>query len=323
MGKKKNFRKVPKKLLRRLEEVQGDFVEVGVTSRITLREVILGDWEHLGIKFDNDTLIVPSEQTPASGNGVTSKVNVEGRVVVRKDLPKEWKTYDVDVPSWGGGTHTVYWDREVYQRDNIPPYLTRLEMLVLNEEKGDEPAFLIKFRLLDVLDKNDFDFEKDLLFMINLLQENVGNADIFKANAKDLEYLKTQYVDWEIFPTGEKEQTISKFANNKKKITKSLMSRIEERYDFLMEFEPTAFIRGSNGFKNYFGAKFGDDFVVFENIDYGNAVYILQDDWEELSKLSRVELMKKFKGQHDRITHTKGWKSKLKEKIVNLKGSDL
>ena len=40
---------------------------------------------------------------------------------------------------------------------------------------------------------------------------------------------------------------------------------------------------------HYFGAKFGENIVVFENMDYGNAIYILSDNWEEISKMSRID----------------------------------
>jgi hypothetical protein len=63
--------------------------------------------------------------------------------------------------------------------------------------------------------------------------------------------------------------------------------------------------------------------VVFENIEYGNAVYILFDNWEELSKISRLDLMSgKFNGSFERVVHISGWKGKVKT-IVAGKRAEL
>ena len=50
---------------------------------------------------------------------------------------------------------------------------------------------------------------------------------------------------------------------------------MEDRLATFAEFEPTHFIAGTSGFVRYFGAKYADDFVVFESLRYGNALYVL------------------------------------------------
>ena len=69
----------------------------------------------------------------------------------------------------------------------------------------------------------------------------------------------------------------------------------------------------------YFGAKFGDNIVVFENIDYGNALYILFDNWQEISQMSRIDILKRHEKDYFRIIHKNGWFSKLKHYINILK----
>lgn len=57
-----------------------------------------------------------------------------------------------------------------------------------------------------------------------------------------------------------------------------------------------------------------DDLVVFENIEYGNAIYILYDDWDEISKLSRIDLLSGRAGSNfDRIIHSGNWKRKYEK----------
>lgn len=317
MATKKGFRKIPDKISDRLKLIKSGPVEVGVTKRYSAKALTSGNLKHLGIVLSDVDPSFPVTLVPPDTNGRASKTNSKGKEVVRRDLPKVLKTYSVELPSWGSRshTHTVYMDRLVYLRDYYPPRFNSIEISLLNKEMGDETFYVLKFRVLGSLDIEDFDFDSDLLHHLNLLQENVGNVDIFEAHATDEEYLGTEYLDWEIFPPGEMEQVFSKIAGGRRNISGSVMARLEERYKFLLSLSPTAIIRGTNGFKNYFGAKFGEELVVFENIDYGNAIYILNQDWKELSKLSRLQLMKTKAESMKRIVHTKDWKGALEKGI--------
>jgi len=97
----------------------------------------------------------------------------------------------------------------------------------------------------------------------------------------------------------------------KKKVTPEQESTIKERVEQIDKLKPVGYIAGGDGFLRYFGAKFGDDFVVFENARYGNAIYIMYENWEELSKRSRVDLLSGPEESFDRILHKPGWKEEL------------
>jgi hypothetical protein len=87
--------------------------------------------------------------------------------------------------------------------------------------------------------------------------------------------------------------------------------RIEERYDFFERLKPQAFIQGLGGFRRYFGAKFADDLVAFENMSYGNAVYVMFSDWQKQSRKTRTELLGSGRQGADfvRVIHGSGWKN--------------
>ena len=70
---------------------------------------------------------------------------------------------------------------------------------------------------------------------------------------------------------------------------------------------------------HYFGAKFGDNIVAFKSIDYGNAIYILFDNWQEISKMSRIDILKRHEHDFVRIIHKKGWEKTLKRQIEELR----
>jgi hypothetical protein len=129
------------------------------------------------------------------------------------------------------------------------------------------------------------------------------------------EYGKTLHLSWEILPPGTLDETLGRIFKGKapsaeeKKVT-------AERYAFFQTLKPKSLVFGNSGLRRYFGALLEDNLVVFENIEYGNAIYILFDNWEELSKRSRLELVSgKYGKDFERVVHTTGWKDAVKNVI--------
>ena len=118
-------------------------------------------------------------------------------------------------------------------------------------------------------------------------------------------------MDWELLPIGERDVDINKFAAKFRLKKDSDIERLVDRYDVLVKLEPDEFISGTSGFRRYFGAKFADNLVVFENLEYGNAIYVMYEDWKTLSQKTRIELLKGDNRGFDRILHTKNWKVQL------------
>jgi len=85
----------------------------------------------------------------------------------------------------------------------------------------------------------------------------------------------------------------------------------------LQRLNPQNYIAGTSEFLRYFGAKFGDEFVVFENLNYGNAMYVMYEQWEALSRRSRVDLLKGPRNGFERIPHKDGWEKRL-ESLLRL-----
>jgi hypothetical protein len=94
---------------------------------------------------------------------------------------------------------------------------------------------------------------------------------------------------------------------------------MRERVEVIGRLKPDAFIAGSDGFMRYFGAKFGDDFVVFENARYGNALYIMYEDWAQLSQRSRVELLAGPRESFERLEHRGDWKHILRAMVQDYR----
>jgi hypothetical protein len=171
------------------------------------------------------------------------------------------------------------------------------------------------------LNRHDKNFEDRLFDCLNLLQENVGDCDVQEAGATSKDYIKTLHVSWDILPPGTVEEAIERIFSGREP-SQLEKDTVQERYKFFKSLNPQSLVYGRSGFQRYFGALLRDDLVVFENVNYGNAVYIMFGDWEELSKKSRIELLSgKFGEDFERVIHKGGWRKQVKEIIrVRLRG---
>ena len=157
------------------------------------------------------------------------------------------------------------------------------------------------------------DFEADLLYNLNLLQENTGSVDVFPSDATLADYAATIRVDWELLPAGQlgAHEAVARLLRGKRPMPPEQQVVMEQRMAIFSRLRPTHFIAGTSGFIRYFGAKYADDFVVFENVRYGNALYIMFEGWEQLSQRSRIELLKGDRNGFERIEHRDNWEDRL------------
>lgn len=311
----KNFRKIPQNIIHQLSEIGDANVVVACVSKIRGEQIERGDYAHLEIGLKDGKPIFPEKILPSVKNGIYSSYNINGQEKVMRDLPMTSRSYSVETPNfgdWTKGSHSVDFSRPAYQRRYFGPKYReiRIELIGIDAIKND---FIFKFTVDEVLNpKNDEDFDRSLFFCLNLLQENTGNHGIYPTDASYDTYLKSLYVNWEILPPGEVDDIVNRILAGIKQETPQLRANLIERYKFLISLKPRNIIQGTSGFVRYFGAQFADDLVVFENIQYGNAIYILFENWAALSTKSRHELIASSLDDYIRIPHTKNWKPKLR-----------
>ncbi|MDF3788665.1 hypothetical protein P3S37_25300 [Enterobacter hormaechei] len=312
---KRNIRVIPKDVYSKLKRL-GNTVVAGTSIAITESQLKNGMLEHLGIYYDNGVNAYEASVIPDPLQGKYSLKNVFGEEIVRRDLPKETHYTEIGSPNWGdssNGTHTVRLPHEKYPRDIIPPKLIAIE---INHKQSSGSHFIFNFRVTRILEKKSSTFDDDLLFDLNLLQENLGKCGVENADKPISTYAATLIVSWDIFPPGSKEEVLSRIFRGKN-ITPDKKNVAENRYDFFMSLEPKKIVTGNSTFSNYLGAMLEDDLVVFENIEYGNAIYILYDNWDEISKLSRIDLLSGRAGNNfDRIIHSGNWKDEVRKKVA-------
>src|SRR5258708_28895527 len=268
MDSRKDFRKIPANIKQKLEQIKTATVIVGCVTKLSLSEIQRGAFKHLGIELRDGKPIFPDSAVPDGASGRYSEANAIGEEVRRDDLPKITKTFTMQAPNWKGhGTHDVDTSREVYQREFVPPTENEIRIQLVGQEgSGQDASFVFRFTLDQPLLKRAKNFDDEMFRMLNLLQENVGQSDVFSSDATLEDYLRTIYVNWEILPPGERDSNIAKIAASIRKIDDEAKKRIAGRYDFFNKMNPEALIQGHGGFRRYFWAKFLDPLGGFANM---------------------------------------------------------
>lgn len=307
---KKNLNKIPRKVLENVKNSKDQYFKVG--AKIEIADKNIGHFKNLGLRWENGELVCKDKVLPLSNNGRYSRYNREGRSVKRKDLPKIDKTFWGECYPYGNKNRSKVsycYTRSVYQVEEwIPQFI---EIIVDIEKTKD--TFSAMFEVNIIIDKHRDDFEKDLLFAINLMQENVGRFEVYPEQAGPSEMEKWEHVDWEFLPPGKADYDFVKTFFGKK--TKQQQKEIQDRYNYIESLPHICMVSGTNYFSKYFGAKFENGIVVLENVESGNAIYVFHRNWEEFSKLSRSDLRRIKSSEVTRIVHSGNWKEKLEHEI--------
>jgi len=314
---RQNLRTIPTSIQLRLKQLKEPSVIAACSRVFSEQELRTGKLSHLGITLTSGKLHFSPSVLPPEGSGKYSKRNINGEEIIRNDLEKETHYNAIESPNWGdsyNGTHTVYLPYKKYPRDFIGPRHTRLKIIVPHSDAGQN-SYMIVFEVDRVLDKKAKRFKDDLLECLNLLLENVGSFGVQPSDATIADYIQTLKVSWDVLPPGTREEAITRLFRGKVPSTQE-KAAVAERYDFVMSLKPAKLVYGLSGLERYFGGLIKDDLVVFENIEYGNAIYIMFENWRELSQKTRTELLSgRFGRNFERVMHGKGWKGKVKAVI--------
>jgi hypothetical protein len=203
---------------------------------------------------------------------------------------------------WSKGSHSIEIEQEVYQRDYFDA--PGIELAIEKVRDGTDGSVVIKLTADLPLDRKAASLNDDLLFALNLLQENIGLAGVLPRSAASHELLSTINLQWEIFPPGTAEEVATRLSIGPRRLSTGEEEIIKQRVALFSRLAPTQYIRGVGGMSHYIGAMFADDLVVFENIRRGNALYVLYGDWKEVSQRPRSELLRAGDAVFDRFVHT-------------------
>ena len=162
MSWQKNFRKIPQKVINKLNTIDSDEIIVGFVKKIKKDDIQNNIFAHLQIHLDEKGLHHPDLVIPSAQQGKYSGWNTNGKVVIRKDLPKETHYNYVESPNWGDsskGTHEVTLPYEKYPREYIAPQNSAIE-IESADKTPDLSHYVIKFQVSEILDRSNDNFKK-------------------------------------------------------------------------------------------------------------------------------------------------------------------
>ncbi len=188
------------------------------------------------------------------------------------------------------------------------PRRVSIKVEILNSPGAD--LALVKFEVGQALDRAAPGFDDEFLFCLNLMQENAGVAGVFSGAATRDDFIGTVHLDWEVFPPGNAAQLIASITKGHGSASGGRAGVVAARLKLFAKPPVDKLIKGTNSFGSYIGALYADNLVVFENMNYGNALYVLYDNWQDISKRSRLDLLRGTTKAFDRYVHTAGWEDR-------------
>ena len=246
--------------------------------------------------------IVPSAEGPATF------FNARGKEIVRKDLPMITKSRSINRSwkDWHGQTHhgTQTRSYETYPREHIAPpgeFLTAVET---------DSGIAMATRIIDRTEP-----EESIANLLNLYLECFPHFEIVDPNLAVP--VRIEKVNWRILPPGKFpfDRAMQVLDNYLEQLTESDREAARQRIRTITRHEPDFMAVGLGGFSEYIVFGFTrKNRYVFESPETGNATYIFRNEWEEVSQLTKRQILQE-QLQDARIIHTSRWAIEVSEAI--------
>ena len=144
--------------------------------------------------------------------------------------------------------------------------------------------------------------------------ELFGVCELLDKNLSPLvKNIPLKRVNWQILPEGKYPwKRLAKLAGGNGNSNDNQGNFEQYRIETILERNPDEVCYGTGGFHGYLVFIFDKkNLVVMENIKYGNATYVFEGDWKEVSQMTKAEIIQEQLMKH-RILHQKGWKSQMR-----------
>jgi hypothetical protein len=235
--------------------------------------------------------------------GSISRFNAQGGFLKLKDLPMETCYREIAVKDWHGNYHYVDVPYKRYQRKEIPAPGVEIK---ITEKDG------VIFLTSPLLVRNEVN-QAIIKHVINLFLELFGSCEILDESfIPALSSIPTKRVNWKILPEGEYPWKRLAIVAGDIESPRSGKAKIQEHcINAILKYKPAELIYGTGGFRGYLIFRFPDkNIFVMENVMYGNATYVFENDWLQFSQLTKAEIINN-QLQKDRIEHRGGWEGKI------------
>jgi hypothetical protein len=249
---------------------------------------------------------------PSSEYGASCRRNANGYDIVRRDLPKETRSRQI---SWRWKEHH---GKDIVEREGIVDKSFQCYPRQHVEAYSQELRIRINPEGFPSIASGPFDLHLDdskssLLNTIRVYVEIFGSCEIVTNPDNSTYQLKRRQLNWIILPAGRRpwDESDSAIAKAIQKISISSQIVVKNRLNTILTYEPDFSAYGQHGFNRY--VIYGWDkekLYLLESTEVDNATYVLNKEWEILSRLSKAEVLAADEHQV-RLIHHKGWAGEL------------
>lgn len=247
--------------------------------------------------------------------GPATKRNANGRVIIHRDKEKEEHSSMIEwtYQQWAGRGRTqevtISTSRPYkrYPRTFITPLALEFKIIEINGSKVITSPEIVFCELN----------EEVIITAINVLLEAFSECEVLDSNKNPIVTSNTIRLNWEILPKGKypwqtQKERIEPFLRKAKGTNYKVISK---RLEEINKYNPEFTAIGLGGFSGYivFGFK-TKNLYVLESTQINNATYILNKDWESISKLSKAEILNN-ELHLARVIHNEYWYSAITEFI--------
>lgn len=241
--------------------------------------------------------------------GPITYFNVYGKEIINKNEKEDRDIYrPYHIMDWHGQYHDgiAYERRKCYKREFINPY--EMELIIVGQK---ETKYVTNKEISKDANK--------LKFAMNLLLEIFGEFEIVY-NEEKINYGKIKRLNWNVLPRGKYpwEKLYPYIKNNLDNMQETKAKIAKNNIEKITQFNPKFVAIGRSGFSGYIIYGFNkENKVILESMEIDNATYVLNENWENISKLTKAEILKN--NLHEkRIIHTKRWNEEIETVIKEM-----
>ncbi|CAI1615216.1 hypothetical protein [Serratia proteamaculans] len=243
--------------------------------------------------------------------GAITRFNANGKSVPDKTVPKEtaYRQVSWTWKKWAGRgeTEEITETREIeyqrYQRIFTPP--PGIELKIVENLQGEK---LIVSPMLSLQNSN----KEHVVHCINLFLELFGLCEIVDDNLNTIINSTSIKLNWSLLPQGEQPwETLGPQIFRGLKIGKGNAAVVEGRLELVNSKNPDFVAVGRAGFQGYVIFGFTSrDIYILESSQCNNATYVLNNNWQHLSQLTKAEILDGNLHQA-RVIHRRNWAAEI------------